>query len=136
VGICARVCFLHVSSPRAPSCVSSSQARPSRNTRVFYAYFTFCRLFPLSLFLSLTKREGRWDLMEVIISESPALSSIRPPTHHPHHSLHPHPSPPPTTPPPTPQHALKREGEDPLCLSPSFKQKTSSDLERPTTLLS
>lgn len=36
----------------------------------------------------------------------------------------------------TTQCALKREGENPLCLNPPFKQKTSSDLERPTTLLS
>lgn len=69
--------------------------------------------------------------MEVIISESQGLSSIPPPPHHPPISI-PHP-PPNTT---TTQHALKREGENRLCLSPPFKQKTSSDLERPTTLLS
>ena len=74
--------------------------------------------------------------MEVIISESlvchPSLHhpTTPPPTHL-------HPSVPPTRrPAATTQHALKREGEDPLCLSPPFKQKTSSDLERPTTLLS
>lgn len=62
----------------------------------------------------------------------PSLSSIPPPPHHPHISILLYP---PTTA-PTTRHALKREGEDPLCLNPPFKQKTSSDLERPTTLLS
>lgn len=63
----------------------------------------------------------------------PSLSSIPPPPHYPHISI---PLYPPHTTTTTTQHALKREGEDPLCLSPPFKQKTSSDLERPTTLLS
>lgn len=106
--------------------------------------------------LSLTKRKGRWDLMEVIISESLVC---HPSLHHHHRrrpttftspSLHNPPHQPtnrPTNPPPPPlaaprpphdttQSALKRQGENSLCLRPPFKQKTSSDLERPTTLSS
>lgn len=71
--------------------------------------------------------------MEVIISESLVC---HPSLHHPTTHTSPSLCAPTRRPSATTQHALKREGEDPLCLSPPFKQKTSSDLERPTTLLS
>lgn len=50
----------------------------------FLSFFFLLSLFPLSL----SKRKGRWDLMEVIMSENPACHpSLEHQPHHPHISI-------------------------------------------------
>lgn len=96
----------------------------------------FCILYFLSFFSPFPvpsvphKKQSEMESYGGNYFREPCLSSIPPPPLHPHISILLYPTP------TTTLHALKREGEDPLCLNSPFKQKTSSDLERPTTLLS